>query len=263
VTKGFTERFNIRVGSEEARKKFVNRALNLVFEEFLYETYDTDDRSSARRAIATALGDRYQSHLALDSYIGGDFLRTLQSIEALYSFVPRDLKNDVAQRIEAILSEAETDLGVRWKGDHFEPAGAELLDKGLVDENLNWLRQKGYKSVVDPFEKGLKHLLSATNDSTILSDVITDMYEALEALAKIATGRQDKDLSANYEALIAKINASGDYKTVLKPTLKFYIEYANKFRHAAQHGNQKPTPSREETESFVYFTGIFIRLALP
>lgn len=84
------------------------------------------------------------------------------------------------------------------------------------------------------------------------------MYEALEALAKIVTGR-DKDLSANAEVFISAVKVSEGYKRVLKE----YIDYANKMgRHAGEKGQAKPSLSRKEVESFVYLTGLFIRVAV-
>jgi hypothetical protein len=56
-----------------------------------------------------------------------------------------------------------------------------------------------------------------------------------------------------------QVNASADYKVLLKD----YIDYANKFRHAAKEGTPKPALSPKEVESFIYLTGIFIRLAMP
>ena len=81
----------------------------------------------------------------------------------------------------------------------------------------------------------------------------------MEALAKIVTGRPKKDLSANRESFLKQVNASEAYKTILKD----YIKYANEFRHAAEEGKQKPVPSRREVESFLYLTGLFIRMAMP
>ena len=83
--------------------------------------------------------------------------------------------------------------------------------------------------------------------------------EALEALAKIVTSRPDKDLSANRELFLSKVNASDEYKQLLKG----YIDYANRFRHAAREGQRRPELSPKEVESFVYLTGVFIRLAMP
>jgi hypothetical protein len=91
----------------------------------------------------------------------------------------------------------------------------------------------------------------------LLSDVITDMYEALESLATIITGK-DKDLSANRELFVKKLRVSENYKTILKE----YISYANDFRHGSSQDSQKPSPSNHEVESFIYLTGAFIRLAM-
>jgi hypothetical protein len=61
-----------------------------------------------------------------------------------------------------------------------------------------------------------------------LAEVITNAYEALEARAKIVVA-SGKDLSAIQELFIKKVNASEEYKRVLKD----YVEYAGRFRHAA------------------------------
>ena len=54
------------------------------------------------------------------------------------------------------------------------------------------------------------------------------------------------------------MKASEDYKVLLRD----YIDYANKFRHAESECEPKPQLSEREVESFVYLTGIFIRLAM-
>jgi hypothetical protein len=83
------------------------------------------------------------------------------------------------------------------------------------------------------------------------------MYEALEAVGKIITGR-DKDLSANAELMISKFSVSEEYKLVLKA----YITYANEFRHGIEKGQKKPNPTSKEVEAFIYLTGTFVRLAM-
>ena len=82
------------------------------------------------------------------------------------------------------------------------------------------------------------------------------MYEALEALAKIVTGK-DKELSANAELFISTSKLSNEYE----PILKAYIAYANEFRHAAEQGKKKTPPSHQEVESFIYLTGTFVRVS--
>jgi hypothetical protein len=137
-------------------------------------------------------------------------------------------------------------------------SGAKLLDNALVNDVLHWLRDKSYNDVLIPYEKGLRHFLQAEKRPEILSDVITDAYEALEALTKIITKRLDSDLSANRELFIKNVGASDAYKNMLKE----YIDYANRFRHSPKSIRPRPSLSVPKVESFFYLTGIFIRLAI-
>jgi hypothetical protein len=148
------------------------------------------------------------------------------------------------------------DLGIYWREGCFRPSGAPLLDEKLINDPLVGLRQTGLEAVFKPFEKALDHLLRAKNKPELCSDVITDAYEALEALAKSVTGR-DRDLSANRESFFQKIQAPDEYKQFLRA----YQEYGNRFRHAGSRERSKPTASYKMAESFVYVTGMFIRLA--
>ena len=153
---------------------------------------------------------------------------------------------------------SEVDLGIEWRPPTFIRTGAPMLDEHLVNEPLRWLSEPKYESVRRPFEKGLSHYLEAQNRPDRLADVITDMYEAVEALAKIVTGRPGKDLSGIVERFISEVNASKHYKALLRN----YISYGNEFRHAEREGRPRPPLSEPEVESFIYLTGLFIRLAI-
>src|SRR5918995_4054212 len=94
--------------------------------------------------------------------------------------------------------------------------GAELLDDKLVNESLRWLAEPQYQNVLIPFQKGLSHLLEGTKDSQRYGDAVTEMYEALEALAKIVTGKPTKDLSALRDEFIAVLRLPETHKRILK-----------------------------------------------
>ena len=245
---------------EEAQKRFVNRIHNRVFDYFFEELIGYD-LPKVKKAIANALGDRYSPHHSSIDPIGGDFHRNLLAIETIYKYSILASYNceKIDTLIETTLNESEIDLCVRWKNGQFLPSGAKLLDDELVNKTLHWLRYQKYENVLTPFEKGLSHLLHSQKRPELLSDVITDMYEALEALSKIVTNRPDKDLSANRELFIKEIKASAAYKKILSE----YINYANKFRHGVDGEKKKPNLNAKEVESFVYLTGLFIRLAMP
>ena len=256
----FHQRFNIKVGLDEAQARFVNRAYNEIFTTLLAQLvyrHGKDPLEEVKRGVCTILGIKLDEHRSLVSHIGDDFHRNLHAIEAMYRQpVVRGFGfNEIVRKI---IDESEIDLGIRWADGRFLPAGAPLLDEKLVNDILGWLSERNYDNVRLPFSKGLDHFLHALQKPEVLPDVITDMYEALEALAKIVTGREEKDLSGNQQLFLSKVAVSDEYR----PILKSYIAYANNFRHATEPGQTKPTPSRREVESFIYLTGLFLRLAM-
>lgn len=253
----FINRFNIEVGQDEARKRFVNRAYNRIFHKFFYDLHQ-NERYRIHLEIVSALGDKYLYHTNLEHHIGYDFHRNLLALETLYQSLDYYDRDPCDLLIKLLMQESEVDLGIRWTNGRFIKSGAKMLDEKLVNDVMLWLREKRYLSVLTPFEKGLNHFLHSDKRPELLSDAITDMYESLEALSKIITKHPTKDLSANRELFISKVKASDAYKKILSE----YVNYANEFRHAAEEGRNKPTISQHEVESFIYLTGLSIRLAI-
>jgi len=252
MTGRFHERFDIEVGADEARRRFINRAKSRIFQ-FLR------DRVTLRPYVANALGEEYVPSLTIHSYVGSDFYKCLQAIEVCFDALQSEgVRRQLSALVRSVLEQSETDLGIRWENGKFVRSGARLLDQELVNEPLRWLADPKYENVRVPFEKGLTHFLNAERNPQLLSDVVTDVYEALETLSKIVTERADRDLSANRELFIKKVGASDQYKTILKD----YIDYACEFRHGVSEGKTKPGLTQSEVESFVYLTGLFIRLAI-
>ena len=243
----FEERFGVEVQMDEARERFVNRVHHLIFTEF--------DADECFEAVMVGLGRRMESSWRLTAIVGRDFQDNLKAIECVRRAADDPDRLDVIVR--SILDESEIDLGVQWENGVFVKAGAPLLDKKLVRDVLGWARERKYETVRAPFEKGLRHFLESTKHPELLLDVVTDIYEALEAVAKIVTGR-DVDLSSNRERFIKAVRAPERYKKLLKE----YVDYGCDFRHAADAVEPRPILSPEEVESFVYLTGIFIRFAM-
>ena len=268
----FHERFDIEVGVDEVKRRFVNRAFGWIFDQML--NTNSDPGYSLKIELIIQLGEE-TGYNNFRPYVKDDFYKTLESIEYLYKIVEahenqatsysrfsqddyRRIKTSITKSIQRLFDSTELDLGIRWEHGCFVRSGARLLDSALVNDVLNWLRDKTYNDVLTPYEKGLRHFLQAEKRPEVLSDVITDMYEALEALAKIFTKRPNNDLSSNAELFIKNVRAADAYKTLLRD----YIDYANRFRHSPQEIRPRPPLSIPEVESFMYMTGIFIRLAV-
>ena len=255
MSRDFHRRFRVSVSSEEAERRFVERALLYVFrsEPVCGATYYSSREYEVLVAVAVQLGERLYPHTEFRDLIKGDFHRCLEALEALYWTVREHHREQVEGLIDSLIENSEVDLAVRWRDGAFWPAGARQLDEELVNENLDWLASPDWITVLQPYEKGLKDLLQAHRQPARLADVITDMYEALEAAAKIVTGR-DKDLSKNRDGLLRRLNA-----VELKGILAAYIEYANAYRHASKPGQPRKQQPGADVETFVYLTGVFLR----
>jgi len=255
----FHARFGIKLEMKEAKKRFMNRIDNYIFDNFFCTVLDEHTRGEVLWQSANALGEPYSDLDNISDYVGRDFYKYIQTVEVIYNVMKYlNMKEKLNNLINLILEQSEMDLGIKWENGQFIRKGARLLDQELVNEPLRWLEKPEYENVYNPFAKGLSHFIKAEKDLKLLHDVITDMYEALEGLSKIITGKHDKDLSANAELFISKIKVSQNYKKILKE----YISYANEFRHAPKKEQKRPKLSINEVESFVYLTGLFIRLAI-
>lgn len=260
----FHKRFDIEINDEQAESHFVSRILNLIEVNFpgLQTHYINRGEKDGRilKLIATELGIRCDNEYLFSTYVQDDFVKLLHALEALYNILEL-LKEGSGTRVEMLVETAilksEIDLGIEWKGGIFKKAGAKLLDEGLVNEPLQWLDDPKYKNVLNPFKKGLSDYMEIQRNPKRLSDTVTDMYEALESMAKIVTGRDD-DLSGNRESFITKLKLSNYYKKMLKD----YIGYACEYRHGVKPGKQRELPKPNEVEAFIYTTGLFIRLAI-
>ena len=134
---------------------------------------------------------------------------------------------------------------MEWRDGLFWPSGAKLLDEALINENLKWLSGQGFTGVLEPFNKGLRHFLESRKQSEKLADTVTDMYEALESMARIATGF-NKELSANKEKFISVLKLSNHYNKMLND----YIDYGYEYRHALKPGEKRKPAKRNEVEAF-------------
>ena len=209
MSEPFHKRFDIDVAIEEARRRFVNR-IDTCVDQIVNRAYKQKlNLDTFLQIVALGLGEPFQRCLFPEGFmrswrtlINNDFPKCIHATELLFDGFVRRKDEGLAQRfdkaIRYVLSQSEVDLGLGWNGKQFTRKAAQLLDDRLVNEPLHWLRDAKYENVLRPFEKGLKHWMAATNDRERYADVITNMFEALEALAKIVTER-DNDFSGNRE----------------------------------------------------------------
>ena len=214
----FYKRFNISIDVEEAKRRFVNRIRNQVFDGFFEHDVEEDIvRGDVLWGIANDLGEEYEWDGAFDDYVLSDSDRCLQVLESAYRALDsQKLKKQLSDLVFDAVKSSEVDLDIDWRQGVFVPKGALLLDEALINENLTWLSDPKYVNVYGPFDKGLTHYYRMQREPKLAYDAITDMYEALEALAKIVTNRPSHDLSSNGELFISTVKASDGYKSILR-----------------------------------------------
>jgi hypothetical protein len=253
----FSHRVDRKNKLDEAKRRFVARVSDDIFQDLFSASLP-----SFKRVFATTLGKHYTSAMsALEEYIHPSFEGTLQGLEAFYRAYSIRFPTDVEgldalnAQICALLAESDVDLGVRWHQGHFMRFETTFLDHSLTDEVLLWLQETHEQNVLEPYKRGLRQFLHAEQDPEALAHVVIDMYASFEAFVTQTTGA---DLSTNQELFLDMVHVSAPYKNVLQE----YVKYAHACRHAVQTEKTPPSLSLQEVESFIYLTGVFLRLAM-
>lgn len=267
----FHVRFNLDVKVDDAQRRFINRIENyvLIVTRELQESHGNQFFDSIMIFVEAELGESHLTFVSNPSVfvdvwhkrIGNDFSRCLQAIEGLYRALQPGYgtsEETLSKAVVLALSQSEAELSVSWQDGVFTKKGALLLDQHLINESLRWLAAPEYQNVLIPFEKGLKAFLEGAKSPERLGDAVTDMYEAMEAMAKVVTDKPSRDLAALREEFISQLRLPDAYKRMLKE----YIDYGCDFRHAVEEKQPRIWPAPHEAEAFVYLTGLVIRLAI-
>jgi hypothetical protein len=147
-----------------------------------------------------------------------------------------------------LLDRAEIDLGFFWKDGKFYPAGSKFLDKELVEEALDWL--KDFPEEKTDFQNALKAHLEKRNN-----DAIGDCYNCVEGITRKIL-KNTKVLDNNKEELVTKLGFSQEWKSLVIN----FIKYANEYKRHASNTRHKANP--DEVEAFLYMTGLITRMCL-
>ncbi len=268
IRKRFNEIFGFEDTVEAERKRFVERVNQAIFHNI--DTVDCDSydyehliqlvcfdlginfHDLHQRRVGVGINERYLP-ASIRTLTRDDFTETLRVLCALCGRIQLggDTKKGqelLSKLIEAALSRCTCDIGVRWKDGFFYPSGAEELDTSLIEETLAWL--KDYPDERRDYRTALQ--CYAAGDS--LADVIKNCYSAIEGVARKVLANE-RTLDNNKDELLAKINLSDGWKSLLAN----YIRYAHDYRHASI-GRHEIT--KQEGEAYLYMTGLIIRLAI-
>lgn len=266
ILKRFNKIFGLGDGIEEERRRFVERVNQFIFHDIdtgntdkfryrtLFELLCFELGINAHDFQRRMLGYRSYAPASIRTLTGDDFNKTLLVLCILYAYLgdssypETNLHKWLSDKIELVLSRCSRDIGIRWNEGFFYPAGAEELDKPLIEETLTWLND--YPDERKDYQRALECYMK--EDSLV--DVIKNCYLAIEGVTRKVLVNA-KSLDKNKEQLLQKINLSTGWKSILAN----YIIYAHDFRHAS---GQRHEIKKQEAEGYLYMTGLIIRLII-
>lgn len=270
ILKRFNKIFGLVDDVGVERERFVERVNQFIFHDI--DTGNTDKfryqmlfellcfelgvnaHDFQERRFGSILHEEYLP-ASIRTLTGDDFHKTLLVLCILYVYLkkedtynPNTTRQWLSDTIESVMSRCSSDIGIRWKEGFFYPAGAEELDKPLIEETLTWLN--AYPNERKDYRKALEYYLEEKS----LDDVIKNCYSAIEGVTRKVLGN-DKTLDKNKNELLRKINLSDGWNSILAN----YIKYAHDYRHASA---ERHKITKQETEAYLYMTGLIIRLII-
>ncbi len=266
IHKRFNEVFGLEDSIEEEKKRFVERVNQHIFHRIDTEQWDYFDYSMLFKLVCFELGvnahdfreremPRFLDIIpaTIRTVTEDNFEMTIKVLCSLYDYITIESDNEkgrewLSKQINVILSRCTCDIGVRWKEGFFYPSGAEELDKPIIEETLTWLSD--YPDERQSYRIALQCYVAEGS----LTDVITNCYSAIEGVARNVLGNQ-KTLDNNKDELLAKIELSDGWKSILAN----YVKYAHDYRHASP---ERHDITKQEAEAYLYMTGLIIRLII-
>lgn len=272
--KDFYKRLNLEPKLEEERAKFTARIRNVLndldneIEPSKYIRWNNYDHYPIYSKVAFVLGKSKED--SLTNYLHSDlsFEDTLKVVEAVLQVLIEEWKTNKTElqkrrmetfnhKIEEAINLSALDLGIMFVNGKFYPKGAEELDKILIEDNLEWL--KDYPKVKEPFENALKHLLNKN-----YKDAITNAHSSLESLTKTFLRLDTRlDKKETRASLIQRVGLNEEWGRILHDFSEIAHEYSSRHGRKDNIIDQKEDSSAityELAEFYIYLTGTFIRL---
>lgn len=256
----FNKLFNITSNQQEAQDEFINRVnqtiIDPAYNKYNYKTKfslicyflgeNADDRIKAANR-----GNYNETRIpGLRTLTDDDFIKTLQLLVLYYSIHDDDsqTQDKISNYIEVSLKNSLVDLGIRWRQGMFYPSGAKNLDQDLIDAPFDWLAE--FKDIQGDFREALGSYYKKNYPAAV-----DHCYLAVEELTRKIL-RNNKVIKNNFDGLLKAVNLSNEWKGILNKWYFFANEYK---RHAS---SKRSSLVEEETEAFIYLTGIILRLVL-
>jgi len=247
------ERLCIETDLEQEKLRFFNR-LNLTLEEISNQMYYVEDFFTA---VSFELGVDRKLHL--QGYLRRNYLDSFDYNLAVSETILKILREYNSERyiflkdrLEKAIDNSMIDLGIIFKNDMFIKKGVEILDRAVLIDPLDWL--KDYPNTKEYFKGALNDYLTKDYE-----EAMTKAYSALESLVKTVLD-SDKRLDKLIDPLLSHLKLEPKWGGVLAQFCGIAHEFST--RHGERESKKKEDIDPAYAEAYMYFTGVMIRLIL-
>ena len=246
------ERLGIQTDLDQEKQRFINRIRNRleILDTNIWRQGETS-YNDLLKSLVFCLGEGEGNNSLTQFIERKSFQDVLVFCEVLHKVLRPPHLRDFYEAVEAAIDLSVIDLGVTYKNGEFYPQGAKELGETLLVETMDWLKDS--PDARDGFSGALKEYLKKD-----YPDAITKSFSSLESLVKSFLGR-DSGLENLISDLLKALKLSNEWKAMLTHFCKYAHEYSS--RHGKRDGqNSNPNPS--EVESYIYLTGLIMRLII-
>lgn len=265
--KTFRTRWNITVEDAVEFERFQNRlsdAIGIVFMSTVRH-YDAPMRTLALLCGYQFFNEHharfYEFSFAQELHIANTVPRLIELSQALLWTLQEHMPEKVQDAVKAlkdvfdVTPHLEIDILGLEKSFVLYPAGAGILDKALVEDNLGWLSD--HPEVLKHYKTALQQILSG--DEANQRNALDNLRFALEQLLKEIL-ENNKSLENQQETLLKWLAMHGIHSDVISMYNGLLFGGFAKYQNDAVKHHERWKSS--EIEFMVYTTGAFMRLLL-
>ncbi len=275
----FKKRFGQEIDINDIREDFINKIHYLIIEPLDIEKgfYYSDYSNQPFDFIAIEFGynpsDIIKKHNSSNFYrtetlrpsfavfSNRDFNKTLLLVEIIFDYFKKSNEYNVEERLTSLENRIKTalnqpiSLGVSWRDGKFYPEGVEEFDEKLISDVLKWLDKK--PKIQALYKNALDHYSQSINNSIKRKDVIVNSFQAVEQITKEFLESPKESFDNNFNALVDKLELDKEWKKIFNSFKELSKEFG---RHSGK--KDEFIPNKEDTEAFLYLSGLILRLIL-
>lgn len=274
----FRRRWNIQVESPEEWKRFTNRVITQIGSVLSSPVFVSASLQGLEERFCFLMGKPFHNLdlLSMD-FLGArnEFAKTeicrsianagtethvIEAIQVLFwalkDIAPNQVREITSVIIESIEHSPNIDVRLSRRGTTVTlfRAGASTLDKGIVEETLEWLEE--HPEVAKHFEEALRICLA--RDQEKYRNLLDNLRFAIEQLLRSVLNNR-KTLENQKEALLRWLEQHGVHKQIINMYQTLLSQFSQYQNDAVKHA-ESYSPS--EIEFMIYLSGTFMRLLL-